>query len=75
MRFIAFNMDGGYTELCKKENGKSEEVCNCQLLCDSEADSVEDFIKELKNTWDSYNVGRTVILRVEEGVMPVYVDV
>ncbi len=75
MRFIAVNIDGGYTELCKKGESEAEEVHNCQLLCDSEADSLDDFKQELKKMWTDYEVGKTLILRIDKSFEPVYVDI
>jgi len=75
MRFIAVNIDGGYTELRKKGESEDEEIYNCQLLCDSEADSLDDFKQELKKMWADYDVGKTLILRIDKSFEPVYVDI
>jgi len=75
MRFIAFNIDGGYTEFRKKGKGEAEEVCNYQLLCDSAADSLDDFRKELRNMWKDYHVGSTMILRIDEHFKIKYIDI
>jgi len=75
MRFVAFNIDGGYTELWKNGQSEAKEVCNSQLLCDSEADSLDDFKQELKKMWADYDVGKTLILRIDKSFEPVYVDI
>lgn len=75
MRFVSFNIDGGCTELRKRGKEEPEETCNCQLLCDSEVDSLEDFMKELKNTWKSYDIGRVLILKVDKSFEPVYCSI
>lgn len=75
MRFVAFNIDGGYTELHKKGEDEAETVENCQLLFDSDAKDLDAFERQLKRAYEDYDIGSVLVLRIDESFEPVYINI
>jgi len=75
MRFVAFNVDGGYTELCERNSGDFVEILNSQLLLDEEAKDLTAFKKKLAECLKEYDVSSILILKIDTSFEPVYFNI